>query len=83
MHPILECAACAVLVFLVTTLLFAVGAACIIIHEGVRAVVHATHGTLESASQTAPRVAALAARGAGSWGANERRPPTLQAQVIE
>jgi hypothetical protein len=67
MYAILECAVCAVFVSLVGGLFFGVGAACILVNHGVRAVAHSTHKTPESALQTSPRVAALAVRGAGTW----------------
>ena len=62
MHPVLECAICAVLVFLVGALLFAAGAVWVIIDEGVQARVHPMHRTLESTSQTLPRLTAIQRR---------------------
>jgi len=67
MYPVLECAVCAVIVFLTGTLLFAASVACVAIHEGVRAIVQATHRTPESAPRALPRLAIFALRKAGTW----------------
>jgi hypothetical protein len=67
MYVVLECAVCAVLVFLIGALLFAASAACIFIDEGVRAIAHTTHRTLESAPRALPRLATFAMRKAGTW----------------